>query len=64
MMLSRFKRNLCSVSAVFLLIVGLPTLAVAGAKIKIDDTKYFQIGMGFRGSVTVEEDAAPSGSDN
>ena len=27
-------------------------IAAAGAKIKIDDTKYFQIGMGFRGSVS------------
>ena len=58
MMLSRFKQNLCSVSAVFLLIVGLPTLAVAGAKIKIDDTKYFQIGMGFRGSASLNENNA------
>ena len=58
MMLSRFKHNLCSLSAVFLLIVGFPTLAVAGAKIKIDDTKYFQIGMGFRGEVSLNENNA------
>ena len=58
MMFSYFKGKLYSFSAVFLLIVGLPTLAFAGAKIKIDDTKYFQIGMGFRGSVSLNENNA------
>ena len=63
MTLSRFKHSLYSVPVLLLLVVGLPTLAAAGAKIKIDDTKYFQIGMGFRGSMAVAEDGAPSGTD-
>ena len=46
-MFSGFKRKLFSASAVLLLGLGLPTTALAGAKIKIDDTKWFSIGMGF-----------------
>jgi hypothetical protein len=42
-----------------LFLVSLPVLAAAGAKIKIDDTKYFQIGMGFRGSMSLNENNAP-----
>ena len=64
MNLSIFKRVFCGIAAIFLFIAGLPVLAAAGAKIKIDDTKFFQIGMGFRGSLTVEEDAATSGTDS
>ena len=64
MVYSYFKRSLYSVSALLLLVVGLPSLAVAGAKIKIDDTKYFQIGMGFRGSLALNHDAAPNGKDD
>jgi len=41
-----------------LFIAGIPVFAAAGAKIKIDETKYFQIGMGFRGSVSVNENNA------
>ena len=63
MLLPRFRRRVCIISIVFFVIVALPTSAVAGAKIKIDDTKYFQIGMGFRGSISINEDAAPSGND-
>ena len=58
MNLSVFKRVFYGVAAVFLLFVGFPTFADAGAKIKIDETKYFQIGMGFRGSVSVNENNA------
>ena len=64
MNLSIFKRVFCGFAAIFLFIAGLPVLAAAGAKIKIDDTKFFQIGMGYRGSLTVEEDAATSGTDS
>ena len=59
MNLSIFKRVFCGFAAIFLFIAGLPVLAAAGAKIKIDDTKFFQIGMGYRGSLTLTEDAAP-----
>ena len=64
MNLSIFKRVFCGFAAIFLFIAGLPVLAAAGAKIKIDDTKFFQIGMGYRGSLTVEEDAATNGTDS
>ena len=64
MNLSVTKRFAYGSAAIFLFLVSLPVLAAAGAKIKIDDTKFFQIGMGFRGSLTVEEDAATSGKDN
>ena len=58
MNLSVFKRVFYGVAAVFLFVAGIPVLAAAGAKIKIDETKYFQIGMGFRGSVSVNENNA------
>jgi len=58
MNLSVFKRVFYGVTAMFLFVAGLPVLAAAGAKIKIDDTKYFQIGMGFRGSVSLKENNA------
>ncbi len=64
MNLSIFKRVFCGFAAIFLFIAGLPVLAAAGAKIKIDDTKFFQIGMGLRASLTVEEDAATNGTDS
>ena len=64
MNLSIFKRVFCGIAAIFLFIAGLPVLAAAGAKVKIDDTKFFQIGMGYRGSLTVEEDAATNGTDS
>ena len=63
MILLRFKHLFCSATVMFLFIIGFPTLASAGAKIKIDDTKFFQIGMGFRGSLSVNEDGAPSATD-
>jgi len=62
-MLSGYKRSLSIVSALLLLCVGLPTLAIAGAKIKIDDTRWFSIGLGFRSSFVVTEDGAPNGTD-
>ncbi|SVE34982.1 uncharacterized protein METZ01_LOCUS487836, partial [marine metagenome] len=46
MNLSVTKRFAYGSAAIFLFLVSLPVLAAAGAKIKIDDTKYFQIGMG------------------
>jgi len=64
MNLSVTKRFAYGSAAIFLFLVSLPVLAAAGAKIKIDDTKFFQIGIGYRGSLTVEEDAATSGKDN
>ena len=59
MNLSVTKRFLYGSEAIFLFLVSLPVLAAAGAKIKIDDTKYFQIGMGFRGSASLNENSAP-----
>ena len=59
MNLSVTKRFAYGSAAIFLFLVSLPVLAAAGAKIKIDDTKYFQIGMGFRGSVALNENSAP-----
>ena len=41
MNLSVTKRFLYGSAAIFLFLVSLPVLAAAGAKIKIDDTKYF-----------------------
>jgi hypothetical protein len=58
MNLSVTKRFVYGSAAIFLFLVSLPVLAAAGAKIKIDETKYFQIGMGFRGSVSVNENNA------
>ena len=62
-MLSGCKRSLSIASALLLLCVGLPTLAIAGAKIKVDDTRWFSIGLGFRSSFVVTEDGAPNGTD-
>ena len=59
MNLSVTKRFVYGSAAIFLFLVSLPVLAAAGAKIKIDDTKYFQIGMGFRGSMSLNENSAP-----
>ncbi len=63
-MFSGFKRKLFSASAVLLLGLGLPALAVAGAKIKIDDTRWFSIGLGFRSSFAITEDGAPNGTES
>jgi hypothetical protein len=62
--LSVTKRFAYGSAAIFLFLVSLPVLAAAGAKIKIDEDKYFQIGVGVRGSVTVTEDGATNGTDN
>ena len=62
-MLSGYKRSLSIASALLLLCVGLPTLAIAGAKIKVDDTRWFSIGLGFRSSFVVTEDGAANGTD-
>ena len=63
MNLSVTKRFAYGSAAIFLFLVSLPVLAAAGAKIKIDEDKYFQIGVGVRGSVTLTEDGAPNGKD-
>jgi len=63
-MLSGYKRSLSIASALLLLCVGLPTLAIAGAKIKVDDTRWFSIGLGFRSSFAATEDGAPNGQDS
>ena len=63
MNLSVTKRFAYGSAAIFLLLVSLPVLVAAGAKIKIDDTKFFQIGVGYRGSLTLTEDAATNGTD-
>ena len=63
-MLSGYKRGLSIASALLLLCVGLPTLAIAGAKIKVDDTRWFSIGLGFRSSFVVTEDGAPNGQNS
>jgi len=62
--LSFTKRFAYGSAAIFLFLVSLPVLAAAGAKVKIDDTKFFQIGMGYRGSLTITEDAATNGTDS
>ena len=64
MNLSVTKRFVYAGAAIFLFLVSLPVLAAAGAKIKIDDTKFFPIGVGYRGSLTITEDAANSGTDH
>ena len=64
MNLSVTKRFAYGGAAIFLFLVSLPVLAAAGAKIKIDDDKYFQIGVGVRGSVSVVEDGATNGTSN
>jgi hypothetical protein len=58
MNLSVLKRFIYGGTSIFLFVTSLPVLAAAGAKIKIDDTKYFQIGMGLRTSVSVNENNA------
>ena len=63
-MLSGYKRSLSIASALLLLCVGLPTLTIAGAKIKVDDTRWFSIGLGFRSSFVVTEDGAPNGQNS
>ena len=64
MNLSVFKRVFCCTAVAFLIVASLPIFAAAGAKVKIDDTKFFQIGMGYRGSLTITEDAATNGTDH
>ena len=63
MNLSIFKRVFCGIAAAFLIVASLPIFATAGAKIKIDDTKYFQIGMGFRGDVSLNENTTTNDTD-
>jgi hypothetical protein len=55
------KKNLYGASALLIIILGVPTFAVAGAKIKVDDTRWFSVGLGFRSSIAVTEDGADNG---
>ena len=63
-MLQGINRNFNATCLALLLGLALPSLLFAGAKIKVDDTKWFSIGMGFRSSFAVTEDGAPNGSDS
>ena len=63
-MILKFRNKYCAQLATLVLCLVLPSLAFAGAKIKIDDTKYFQIGMGFRANVNTVENAAANGTDD
>ena len=63
-MVLKIRNKYCAQVAALVLCLALPGLAFAGAKIKIDDTKYFQIGMGFRANVNTVEDAAANGTDD
>ena len=59
-----FRKKLYGASALLILILGIPTFASAGAKIKVDDTKWFSVGMGFRSSIAVTEDGADNGTNS
>ena len=63
-MFLRFRNKLYGVSALLILVLGVPTFASAGAKIKVDDTKWFSVGMGFRSSIAVTEDGADNGTNS
>ena len=63
-MLQGINRNFNATCLALLLGLALPSLLFAGAKIKVDDTKWFSIGMGFRSSFAVTESGAPNGSDS
>ena len=58
-MVLKFRNKYFAQVAALVLCLVLPSLAFAGAKIKIDDTKYFQIGAGFRATVAFNENSAP-----
>ena len=63
-MLQGINRNFNATCLALLLGLALPSLLFAGAKIKVDDTRWFSIGMGFRSSFAITEDGAPNGSDS
>ena len=62
-MLQGINRNFNATCLALLLGLALPSLLFAGAKIKVDDTKWFSIGMGFRSSFAITENGAPNGTD-
>ena len=64
MNLSIFTRFSFGIVAVFLIVASSPIFATAGAKIKIDDTKYFQICMGLRASVSNNENNATNAGED
>ena len=61
-MLQGINRNFNATCLALLLGLALPSLLFAGAKIKVDDTRWFSIGLGFRSSFAVTEDGAPNGT--
>ena len=61
-MLQGINRNFNATCLALLLGLALPSLLFAGAKIKVDDTKWFSIGMGFRSSFAITENGAPNGT--
>jgi len=62
-MFLRFRNILYGASALLIIILAIPTFASAGAKIKVDDTKWFSVGMGFRSSIAVTQGGAVNGAD-
>jgi hypothetical protein len=63
-MFLRFRKKIYGASALLIIILGLPSLVFAfGTKIKVDDTKWFLVGMGFRSSINVTEGGADNGAD-
>ena len=63
-MVLKFRNKYFAQVAALVLCLVLPSLAFAGAKIKIDDTKYFQIGAGFRATVALNENSAPDAGED
>ena len=63
-MFLRFRKKLYGASALLIIILAIPTFVNAGAKIKVDDTKWFSVGMGFRSSIAVTEDGADNGTNS
>lgn len=61
-MLQRINRSFNATCLALLLGLALPSLLFAGAKIKVGDSKWFSIGMGFRSSFAVTENGAPNGT--
>ena len=61
-MFLRFNKKFYGACALLIIILGVPTFAVAGAEIKVDDTRWFSVGLGFRSSIAVTEDGADDGA--
>ena len=63
-MLFRLKHGFFFAAIFLWLSCILPTLAFgfADAKIKLDDTRWFRIGLGLRSSFAIAEEGAPNGT--